>query len=178
MDPKEDGVSLLQDPQWDDRYESARDRVEAASDDRLLDVFHVGSTAIPGVPGKPVLDVMPIYADGDGMRAAAEGLAAAGFEREHDAEDTVVAVRRESNAVVAVRMHTVEADQWRPMLLFREYLTDHPRARAEYARVKRDAAAEHGGDMAAYTEAKFEVVRSLTQAARDEGYVERLPTFE
>ncbi|TKX84807.1 hypothetical protein EXE43_16935, partial [Halorubrum sp. SS5] len=57
MDPKEDGVSLLQDPQWDDRYESARDRVEAASDDRLLDVFHVGSTAIPGVPGKPVLDV-------------------------------------------------------------------------------------------------------------------------
>ncbi|RLM70641.1 GrpB family protein [Halorubrum sp. Atlit-8R] len=174
MDPKEDGVTLDPDPRWEDRYEAVRERVESASDDRLLDVFHVGSTAIPGVPGKPVLDVMPVYADADGMRAAAEWLAAAGFEREHDADDTVVAIRREADGVVAVRMHTVEADQWRPMLLFREYLSDHPRARAEYARVKRDAAAEHGDDMAAYTEAKFEVVRSLTREAREAGYEDRV----
>lgn len=178
MDPKEDGISLDPDPRWEDRYESVRERVETVSDDRLLDVFHIGSTAIPDVPGKPVLDVMPIYADTGGMRAAAEGLAAAGFEREHDDDDTVVVIRRETDGVVAVRMHTVDADQWRPMLLFREYLIDHPRARAEYARVKRDAAAKHGDDMTAYTEAKFEVVRSLTREAREAGYEERLPAFE
>jgi GrpB-like predicted nucleotidyltransferase (UPF0157 family) len=177
MDPKSDGISLDPDPRWEDRYETVRERVEAASDDRLLDVFHVGSTAIPDVPGKPVLDVMPIYADAGGMGSAAEEFAAAGFEREHDDDDTVVLVRRETDGVVAVRMHTVDADQWRPMLLFREYLTDHPRARAEYARVKRHAAAEYGDDMAAYTDAKFDVVRSLTQAAREAGYEERLPEF-
>lgn len=177
MDPKEDGLSLEPDPVWDDRFASVRDRVADASDDRLCDVFHVGSTAIAGVPGKPVLDVMPVYDSAAGMRAAADRLTDGEFEREHDADDTVVALRREPDHVVAVRMHTVDADQWRPILLLREYLTDHPDAREEYARVKREAAAEHPDDMEAYTNAKFDLVQSLTEAAREAGYEDRLPAF-
>lgn len=177
MDPKRDGITLLPDPVWTDRYETERARVEAASDSRLVDVFHVGSTAITGVPGKPVLDVMPIYTEYDGARTAADRLADEGFTLEHDGDDTAVLVRRDDDCVIAVRMHTVDAEQWRPILLFRNYLADHPDARAEYARVKREAADAHADDVEAYTDAKFEAVRSLTERAREAGYAERLPEF-
>lgn len=177
MDPEADGITLEPDPVWEDRYDRERDRVGEASKEGVLGVFHVGSTAIPGVPGKPVLDVMPVYAGDEPMRAAADRLVEAAFERQHDADDTVVLIRREADHVVAVRMQTVDAEQWRPMLVFREYLTDEPEARARYARVKREAADEHPDDMAAYTDAKAEVVRSLTAEARDAGYERRLPSF-
>jgi len=118
-----------------------------------------------------------VYDSAAGMRAAADRLTDGEFEREHDADDTVVALRREPDHVVVVRMHTVDADQWRPILLLREYLTDHPDAREEYARVKREAAAEHPDDMEAYTNAKFDLVQSLTEAAREAGYEDRLPAF-
>lgn len=177
MDPKEEGITLEQDPIWECRYKSERDRVKEASDDGLLDVFHIGSTAIPGVPGKPVLDVMPVYSDYEAMRAATDGLVEETFELEHDADDTNVILRREEEYVVAVRMHTVNAEQWRPMLIFREYLTENSDARTEYARVKREAADEHPDDMEAYTRAKTEVVRSLMEKARDAGYEECLPAF-
>lgn len=177
MDPKEDGITLERDPVWNDRYKSERDRVKAASDEGLLDVFHIGSTAIPGVPGKPMLDVMPVYTDCEAMRAAADRLVDKEFELEHDGPDCLVVLRREEEYLVAIRMHPIDADQWRPMLIFREYLTENPDAREEYARVKREAADEHPDDMGAYTQAKTEVVRSLMKKARDAGYEERLPPF-
>jgi len=135
MDPKQDGVTLELDPKWGDRYESEQSRVREASNGGLLDVFHIGSTAIPGVPGKPVLDVVPVYADYEAMCAAADHLVENEFELEHDADDMTVVLRREEEYVVAVRMYTVDADQWRPMLIFREYLAENPEARKEYARV-------------------------------------------
>lgn len=177
MDPKQDGVTLEQDPKWGDRYESEQNRVREASNRGLLDVFHIGSTAIPGVPGKPVLDVMPVYADYEAMRAAADHLVENEFALEHDADDMTIVLRREEEYVVAVRMYTIDADQWRPMLIFREYLTENPDARKGYARVKRDAADKHSDDLEAYTRAKTEVVRSLTEKARAAGYEERLPEF-
>lgn len=177
MDPKAEGISLEPDPIWNDRYTVERDRITAASDDGLLDVFHIGSTVIPGVPGKPVLDVMPVYTDYESMRATADRLLSQSFELEHDGEDTIVLIRKEEEYVVANRMHTVEAEQWRPMLMFREYLTENPDARTEYARVKRDAAEEHPDDLSAYTKAKTDIVRRLLEQAREAGYEECLPPF-
>jgi len=48
-------ITLLPDPVWTDRYEAERERVRDASDEGLLGVFHVGSTAVPDLAGKPAL---------------------------------------------------------------------------------------------------------------------------
>lgn len=177
MDPEEDGITLESDPIWNDRYKSEHDRVKAVSDEGLLDVFHIGSTAILGVPGKPVLDVMPVYTNYEAMRAAANRLRDKGFDVEHDGPDCIVLLRREDESVVAIRMHPVDAEQWRPMLIFREFLTENAEARDKYARVKREAVEKHPNDMVAYTTAKTEVVKSLMRKAREAGYEERLPSF-
>ena len=170
-------ITLESDPVWTDRYEAERERILSVAGDELLGVFHVGSTAIPDLPGKPVLDVMPIFTEYESMRAVAASLADDGYELETDAPDCVVSIREESDHVVAIRMHTRDADQWRPMLVFREYLRENAAARREYERVKREAAAEHREDLDAYTRAKTDVVRSLVAEARDAGYDDRLPEF-
>jgi GrpB-like predicted nucleotidyltransferase (UPF0157 family) len=65
----------------------------------------------------------------------------------------------------------------RNQLIFREYLCENSEARRKYERVKREAIAEHPRDQKAYTQAKSEVVKSLLERARDQGYAERLPEF-
>lgn len=172
-----DEITLEADPLWTDRYEAERERILAASGDDLLGVFHIGSTAIPDVPGKPALDVMPVFTEYEPMRAVAETLTGEGYELENDESDCVVVLRQEEDHVVVIRMHTRDAKQWRPMLIFREYLRENTDARREYERAKREAVAENPDDLASYTQAKTDVVRSLTAEARDLGYDDRLPEF-
>lgn len=175
MDLRERGVTFESDPFWPDRFEAERERVEDASEDGLLGVFHVGSTAVREVPGKPALDVIAVYEDDGSMEAAAETLVEKdGFER--PAESTVV-VRWEAEYAVFVKLHTRDDEKVRAQLAFRDYVRENPDARREYARAKREAADEHDDDLEAYTKAKSDVVESILDRARDAGYYDRLPAF-
>ncbi|PSQ17501.1 hypothetical protein BRD00_07295 [Halobacteriales archaeon QS_8_69_26] len=178
MDPKED-VWLEPDPLWTDRYETERERVEEASDDGLLGVFHVGSTAIPDVPGKPTLDVIAVYEDYGSMRAAAEALAEGDHVIEADDEDeeSMVVIDWGDEEAVFVKMHTRDDVKVRNQLVFRDYLRENEDARREYERVKREAVEEHGDDHHAYTKAKTDLVMSIIERAHDEGYDDRVPEF-
>jgi len=173
----QEGIHLEPDPVWTERYEAERERVEAASGDQLLGVFHVGSTAIPDLPGKPALDVLAVYETGAAMRGAAETLAEGAFELTADEDETILVIRWEQDSAVFVKMHLAGDEKATNQLLFREYLREHPAARREYEAVKREAAEQHPDDPQAYTQAKSEVVRSLLSAAREAGYDERLPPF-
>jgi len=76
-DLKERNVTFTADPYWPHRYEAERERIQDVSDDRSLGVFHVGSTAIPDVPGKPALDIVAVYDDEESMVTAIERLTSA-----------------------------------------------------------------------------------------------------
>jgi GrpB-like predicted nucleotidyltransferase (UPF0157 family) len=168
-------VTLEPDPVWPDRYEAERKRVLEASGDQLLGVFHVGSTAIPEVPGKPTLDVIAVYEDDESLDAAADALTDDdAYERE---SDSTVVTRWGEEYAVFVKLHTRDDEKVRNQLVFKEYLCENVDARHEYARVKREAAEEHPKDLEAYTKAKSDVVSSILARARDEGYGDRLPAF-
>lgn len=167
----------MPDPVWTDQYEAERERIQEASGDQLLGVFHVGSTAISDLPGKPALDVIAVFTDHESMRAAADPLTEEGYELEHDEPDCVVVIHWGDDRAVFIKMHTRDDQKVRNQLLFRAYLRENSEARREYERVKREAAAEHSEDPEAYTQAKDDVVRSLLERAREEGYAEGLPEF-
>jgi len=176
MDLRE-GIGLEPDPVWTEQYQEERERVEAASGEALLGVYHVGSTAIPDVPGKPALDVLAVYEAYEPMRAAAESLADGEFELTSDDDETILLIRWEAERAVFVKMHLAGDEKATNQLLFREYLRDHPKARREYEEAKRDAAAAHPDDPQAYTAAKSDVVQSLLAEAEAAGYDEDLPAF-
>jgi len=167
-------VTLVPDPHWPDRFESERERIRAASDGGPLGVFHVGSTAIPGVPGKPAVDVIAVYEEA-AIDAAMERLIAdARYEREGDSG---LLVRWAEEYAVFVKLHTRNDRKVRNQLLFRDYLRDHPEARSEYESLKRETAQAHPEDLEAYTKAKSEFVGSVLERAREEGYDRQLPDF-
>lgn len=165
---------VAHDPAWHERFERERDRILTASDDGLLGVFHVGSTAVADLPAKPIVDVLAVYDDYESASDAAEELLAAGYDRQRDDPDWIVLSHTEESPVV-LHFRPEEANRWRDQLVFREFLRENPDARTEYEEAKRAAAAQFPDDVSAYTDAKNETIRELEARAYDEGYGECVP---
>lgn len=169
-------ATLRSDPVWTDRYETVRERIMETASAGLVDVFHVGSTAIEDVAGKPALDVIAVYEDQAALSAAARDLAALDdYELSHDGSDDAVVVDWGEDDAEFLKLHLPGDERVHNQIAFRDYLRDHPEARREYEAVKRAAAEDHprGGD--AYTGAKDEVVSGIIDRAREAGYFEDLP---
>jgi GrpB-like predicted nucleotidyltransferase (UPF0157 family) len=168
-------LQLEPDPYWPDRYETEEGRLRNISGDALRGVFHVGSTAIRRVPGKPALDIIAVYEDEEAMDTAAEIVSRDdSYER---VPDSAVIVREEDEFVVIIKMHTPDDEKVRNQLIFRNYLRDSPDARREYAQVKREAMEANADDYEAYTEAKSDVVSSILERAREDRYEKHLPEY-
>ena len=165
------------DPVWRERFERQRRRVRDVAPDGLLDVFHIGSTAVPDLAAKPVLDVLAVFEGDEPAQKTAESLAAEGYDLRRDEPEWVrLSYEGEYSAVLHFRPREVEA--WRDQMVFREYLRENSNVRAEYEREKRAAVAEHGDDVSDYTDAKEETILSLTDRAYEVGYGERIPDFD
>jgi|APHM01.1.fsa_nt_gi Uncharacterized conserved protein len=166
-------MELKPDPVWTSRYERERRRIRSCSDP--IDVFHIGSTAIPDIPGRPQLDVIAVYDDSEIINAAADELLRQGDRWQRNESNGIVVVYwRDPPEAVYLRLHTADDESVARNVAFREYLRENETARQEYEQVKRDAADAHDR-FQPYQEAKSETVRRLTKQAHEAGYIERLP---
>lgn len=166
------------DPSWPDQARRILNRLKTTCGHRALRVDHVGSTAVPDFAAKDVIDIQITVESLAVADELAEPLLSAGYPRiEHIAEDvakgdarsTVGRYDRDDDpALWSKRIHA-SADPGRPTnvhirvdgwpnqqfaLLFVDWLTADPGARAEYLSVKRAAEKQAGGDAAAYVGAK------------------------
>ncbi|TWF80118.1 dephospho-CoA kinase [Pseudonocardia hierapolitana] len=146
------------DPEWPATAERLRARVAAAAGERGRGVAHIGSTSIPGLPAKDVIDLqlgVASLADADAVRDALQD---AGFPwHPHIGHDNpkppgspVWPKRFHGSAdpgrSVNLHIREVGSPGWRYALLFRDWLRADATARAEYLAVKREAEARYGGD--------------------------------
>ncbi|MFC4448656.1 GrpB family protein [Halorussus aquaticus] len=161
------------DPAWPVRFEREADRMAEILGDRVVSIEHIGSTAVPGLAAKPIVDIVPVVADVDDGEVCARRLAEAGYYRSHkDRGDDWIELGREADDGQEFNVHIRprDSERLRRNLLLRDYLRDHPDAHEEYARVKREAAAKHPEDPDAYTRAKSAVIESILGRAREAGY--------
>ena len=132
---------------------------------------HVGSTAVQGLPAKPVVDLLAPVRSLVAAEAADEVLAAAGWHLVPPGLDQRpwrrMYVLPDGDRRVA-HLHLVEADheRFRDTLRFRDQLRQRPELASAYARLKYDAAEEHRDDREAYTAAKTAFVRSVVDGAK------------
>jgi GrpB-like predicted nucleotidyltransferase (UPF0157 family) len=156
------------DPGWPSEFERIAERLRAAVGGDALRIDHIGSTSVPGLPGKDVIDVQVTVADEDALERAAASLGSSGWrrspriDRDHRVpglpEDGAQwrkaffdALAGDRDIHLHVRMEG-RANQ-RYALLFRDYLRAHPGAAAAYAEVKRGLA-ELAPDTGSYADAK------------------------
>jgi len=149
-----------------ERFAAWHDRLASALGQVALSIEHVGSTAVPGLIAKPVIDIqvsVADVADESSYRAAIEGLGLILRSRERGHRF----FRHDVGALRTVHVHVCSrGSQWeRDHLLFRDYLRRHPDRRDAYAALKRELAARVGADRLSYTNAKtLFVIETLAQA--------------
>jgi GrpB-like predicted nucleotidyltransferase (UPF0157 family) len=166
------------DPGWPAAARTAMDELTAALGERILRIEHIGSTAVPGLAAKPVIDLMAATAELGSVAAAEPVLTALGYRLIETGMRDRLFYRREGEPV-AYHFHVVTESSWDDRLerLLRDHLRSHPGDRAEYARLKRAlAGAGHGGD--AYTRAKTPLIQRMVDDARDRRGLPRVPVWE
>lgn len=169
-------LRMIDDPVWTDRYNDIAEYIRSNAADGLRDTFHVGSTSIPDVDGKPELDIITVYDDFERMDAAAETLEEIGFERKHEDEETIIAVREQlPERADIVKMHLPGDERVRAQLIGRDYMRDHPEERRRYEAVKRKAVDGNPDDREGYTQSKSDFVFEMLERAKEAGYDEQLP---
>ncbi|MGA5816867.1 GrpB family protein [Kitasatospora sp. NPDC094028] len=159
------------DPAWADAGRALADRLAAVLPalpvlSAPAVVEHIGSTSVPGLDAKPVLDVQIGCAPGDtgAVVAAVRGL---GFE--HLGESGVPGrqyLRWRGERPANVHVVALGGPLWTDNLLFRDYLRARPGAAARYARAKREAA-RAAGRLLAYSDHKAATVAELMAQARE-----------
>ncbi len=160
------------DLRWPSLFALERSRVEAAVGPWVEAVEHVGSTAVPGLDAKPVIDLMAGVRDVRSAVRCIRPLEEIGYSywAENPNPDRMLFVRF-ANAARASRTHNlhvveVGGDLWNDRLVFRDHLRSHPEAAREYARLKH-ALAEHFRDVReAYTGAKADFISATLERAR------------
>jgi GrpB-like predicted nucleotidyltransferase (UPF0157 family) len=139
-----------------------------------IEIEHVGSTAIPGLIAKPLIDIQVGIKHLADARGFIPRLVALGYHYmpERDKPDEVFLPK----GPVELRthyLHIVEIGsvRWKHTLLFRDYLRAHNDVRHEYARLKQELAQLYGDYRPAYTEAKTVFVASvIDKASREQAY--------
>lgn len=155
------------DPGWPAAYDVVAERLRAALGDRLLAVEHVGSTAVPDLPAKPIIDVALTVADPADEAAWLPDLEAAGFVlrvREPDFEEHRMV--RGADPVSNVHVFGPGAREPRRQVLFRDHLRADEADRAAYGEHKRRIAADHAfTDAMTYNNHKAALVYDLYERA-------------
>ena len=166
------------DAAWPERFEGEREHLRACLPGELVGrIEHFGSTAVPGLAAKPIVDMLVEVGD---LEIARERMAplleAQGYDyfwRPSWGDDIppfyAWFIKRDAHGVRTHHIHMVEADfeHWN-RLYFRDYLIAHPTIAKEYEALKRSLSREHGDDRVAYTMGKTEFVLRTTAKAMAE----------
>ena len=157
------------DPAWAAAFAAERTRLIAAVGPLPLALEHIGSTAVPGLPAKPILDVLGGHPPGADPMAYVAAFQAAAFtyRGEYGIPGRHYFVRDDAVGRRTHHLHLVTEGGalWRSHLAFRDYLRQHPARVAEYAALKSALAARFPSDRAAYTEGKAAFIAETLRIA-------------
>ena len=156
------------DPDWPRQFQREAVAIRAALGELLLEIEHVGSTAVPGLEAKLIIDLIayvPTFEDGF---ACVEPLVGLGYEADGEyGIDGRHSFRRYPDGVSTHHLHKCARDpaQPRPEVIFRDFLLAHPDAAREYATLKYTLAARHRHERDVYTEAKTAFINDVLRRA-------------
>lgn len=152
---------------WIAAFDTEAERLAAALGPWLVEIEHVGSTAVPGLAAKPVIDIQVGVTSLEHESEIIAAVVGCGYEYvpeyEVDFPDRRY-FRRSERGRRTHQIHLVERsnrDWWDRHIAFRDRLRSHPETRDAYAELKRRLAATHRNDRVAYTDAKSDFIAAV-----------------
>lgn len=155
------------DQEWPRHFSAAADWLRGLLAGKVLAIDHIGSTSIPDMPAKPLIDIDVTLADLGAIPEASNLLADDGFEaRGNRYDDDIWAfLLKRSTPALRVYLCPPENETHRKRLLFHNHLRQHPDVAAQYAELKSRLAQEFPHDGDRYTAEKSEFVRQVLERA-------------
>lgn len=166
-----EGVVLhAYDPAWPARFTQERERLLGLGADVFIDVQHIGSTAVPGMPAKPIIDLLAGVASMAVARGLAERVAGWGYTGSAEFNATLADRQwfmRHANGHRTHHLHVVVHGEaaWQDRLRFRDVLRADAGIAARYVELKQQLAQAQAADREAYTQGKEGFVRKVLEGA-------------
>lgn len=157
------------DPAWATQFNSIKGRVAEIFKGKALAIEHIGSTSIPGMKAKPLIDVLVVVTDIKDLSQEAAAMTRLGYEwgENYIAPDTLLFFNVGPDGKKLENIHVCEsgAPKERQFLIMRDYLRTFPDKVQEYSRIKEANYLNHPDDYPAYRAAKAPYLAALEQEA-------------
>lgn len=157
------------DPQWPAQFAAEASAVKTAMGELLLAIHHIGSTAIPGMAAKPIIDILAVVGNAAALDGRNAQMAKLGYEA---MGEFGIAGRRyfRRNNAAGQRTHQIHAFQMGSRqierhLAFRDFMSVHREYAEPYEALKRRLAGSHPDDISAYTDGKDEFIKEIDARA-------------
>ena len=154
-------------PAWPRQFADEAARIRRILGDNCVTIHHIGSTAVPGLAAKPVIDLLPVVRELAAVDHSAAAFARIGYE--YLGEFGLPGRRylrkggdRRTHQIHIFALGSAEIDRH---LAFRDYLRTHPAVCERYARLKRSLAAQYPHDIEGYCDGKDAFIKRVERAA-------------
>ena len=140
-------------PKWPLQYAEERKRIAEILKENCISIYHIGSTSVPGLAAKPVIDIMAVVRSLEKADSTAEQFSEIGYE--YLGEFGIAGRRylRKGGDERTHQIHMFQADDWKNIgrhLAFRDYMQSHETERNEYAKLKKALAQKFPYDIEGY----------------------------
>lgn len=167
------GIVVLEDynPKWKELFEEEKKILEEVLKEKAVRIEHVGSTAVPGLKSKPIIDICVVVKNLEDAREFEELLKPLDYHfREHQGVDDryFYAKGPEENRTHYVHCETEDSKSYQNHILFRDYLRNHPKYIKEYAKIKEELEKEYKNIRSEYTKGKADFISKVIELAKKE----------
>lgn len=159
---------------WKEIFEAEKDILNLLIEDYVIDIQHVGSTSIPGIEAKPIIDILIRVKSLDYIPNIVEMLESNGFIYcPQSGTDERILFVKGGEDFRTHHIHVVErkGKEWNSNILFRDYLIENIEVAREYSILKKKLAEKYPNDRNAYTEGKNDFIQDVICKAKGDGMV-------
>jgi GrpB-like predicted nucleotidyltransferase (UPF0157 family) len=155
------------DVDWPLQYEQEKSHILDALSNTIADIQHIGSTSVPGLAAKPVIDILLGVEQMPPQTSQIAGLETLGYL--YCGELGIPGrhyFRRGMPRTHQIHLVKLNSEFWETHVLFRDFLRTHPNAAQQYEALKRDLAVKFRADRERYTDSKTPLIEQLLVQAR------------
>lgn len=156
------------DPEWPSKYVRERDYITEILKENCISIYHIGSTSVPGLAAKPIIDIMAVVRSLEKVDTVAEKFSEIGYEYLGEFGITGRRYLRKGGDERTHQIHIFQADDWNNIgrhLAFCDYMRTHEKERKEYAKIKTELARRFPYNIDGYCKGKENFVRSIEELA-------------
>ncbi|WP_312115432.1 GrpB family protein [Brevibacillus reuszeri] len=160
-------VTAYQDD-WKQEFEEESHKIKEILGNELIHIYHIGSTAVPGLKAKPIIDIMPVVKEISKIDSFNEQMKSLGYECMGELGMKGRRYFRKGGDHRTHQVHVFQEDNKKDItrhLAVRDYLRAHPDEAALYGDVKESLAKQYPRDIEAYMDGKDEFVQELEKKA-------------